>query len=57
MLTLQSKVTVPGATGLAITDFMLDCADDRYQAWWPGTHLESTYWPAALAAITSVMWC
>jgi hypothetical protein len=40
MLTLQSKVTVPGVTGLEITDFMLDCADDRYQAWWPGTHLQ-----------------
>lgn len=40
MLTLQSEVTVPGVTGLEITDFMLNCADDRYQAWWPGTHLE-----------------
>ena len=40
MLILQSQVTVPGVTGREITDFMLDCADDRYQAWWPGTHLE-----------------
>jgi hypothetical protein len=40
MLTLESRVTMPGVTGLQVTDFMLDCADDRYRAWWPGTHLQ-----------------
>lgn len=40
MLTLESVMTVDGLTGREITDFLLDCGDDRYQAWWPGTHLE-----------------
>lgn len=38
MLTLASAMTVPGLTGRELTDFMLDCDDERYQAWWPGTH-------------------
>jgi hypothetical protein len=33
-------MTVDGLTGREITDFLLDCRDDRYQAWWPGTHRE-----------------
>ncbi len=33
-------MTVNGLTGQEITDFLLDCVDDSYQAWWPGTHLE-----------------
>ena len=40
MLTLESEMTVQGLTGRDITDFLLDCDDDRYQAWWPGTHRE-----------------
>ncbi len=40
MLTLESEMTVNGLTGREITDFLLDCGDDSYQAWWPGTHLE-----------------
>ena len=40
MLTLESEMTVDGLTGREITDFLLDCGDDTYQAWWPGTHLE-----------------
>lgn len=40
MLTLESEMTVDGLTGREITDFLLDCGDDSYQAWWPGTHLE-----------------
>ena len=27
-------------SGREVTDFLLDCTDDRYQRWWPGTHLE-----------------
>lgn len=38
MLTLESEMTVPGLTGREVADFMLDCDDDRYRAWWPGTH-------------------
>lgn len=33
-------MTVDGLTGQEITDFLLDCGDDIYHAWWPGTHLE-----------------
>ncbi|PEG33548.1 hypothetical protein CQY20_30165 [Mycolicibacterium agri] len=37
---MESEMTVDGVTGREITDFLLDCDDERYQAWWPGTHLE-----------------
>jgi hypothetical protein len=40
VLTLESTVTVEGLTGREITDFLLNCRDDTYQAWWPGTHLQ-----------------
>lgn len=39
MITMQSKVRVADASGADILDFMLNCTDQRYQAWWPGTHL------------------
>ncbi len=39
MITLQSRIHVPGISGGQLLDFMLHCTDDRYQAWWPGTHL------------------
>jgi len=39
VLTIRSDVSVPGLTGLQITDFLLEPTDARYQAWWPGTHL------------------
>lgn len=31
MLTLESQMTVDGLTGRQITDFLLECDDDRYQ--------------------------
>lgn len=40
MLTVESQMTVAGLTGEEITDFLLEPRDDRYQSWWPGTHLE-----------------
>jgi hypothetical protein len=40
VLTVQSQVTVADLTGREVTDFLLDPRDDRYQAWWPGIHLE-----------------
>jgi hypothetical protein len=40
VLTVQSQVTVESLTGREVTDFLLDARDDRYQAWWPGIHLE-----------------
>lgn len=40
MLTLTTTIHVPGLTGREITDFLLYCDDARYQAWWPGVHLQ-----------------
>jgi hypothetical protein len=40
MLSVESSVFVEGITGEQITDFMLNPTDDRYRAWWPGTHLQ-----------------
>jgi len=40
MLTIESRFFVAGVGGREITDFLLDCTDDRYRQWWPGTHLE-----------------
>jgi hypothetical protein len=40
MLTIESRFFVARISGREITDFLLDCTDDRYQRWWPGTHLE-----------------
>ena len=39
MITLQTRIVVPGLTGRQITDFLLNCDDESYQRWWPGTHL------------------
>ena len=40
MLTIESRVMVPGLTGAEITDFLLQGNDAAYQAWWPGVHLQ-----------------
>ena len=39
MISIQSKVRVADVSGADILEFMLNCTDQRYQAWWPGTHL------------------
>lgn len=39
MITLQTRIVVPGLIGKQITDFLLNCDDESYQRWWPGTHL------------------
>ena len=39
MIQLQTSVTVPGLTGKAVSEFMLNATDADYQRWWPGTHL------------------
>jgi hypothetical protein len=38
VLTITSRMTLPGLTGREVTDFLLDCDDADYRAWWPGTH-------------------
>jgi hypothetical protein len=40
MLHLESSVLVDGITGREITEFLLSPTDERYRAWWPGTHLQ-----------------
>jgi hypothetical protein len=40
MLVMESRVHVEDLTARQITDMLLDCADDAYRAWWPGTHHE-----------------
>jgi len=39
MITITTEVDVKGITGKAVTDFMLNCGDENYRNWWPGTHL------------------
>ncbi len=38
MIRMESKVKVKGITGEDISIFMLNCTDDLYRQWWPGTH-------------------
>ncbi len=39
MIAIQSKVRVAGISSAELLDFMLNCTDQQYQTWWPGTHL------------------
>ena len=39
MIALSTEVNVAGISGKSIADFMLNCTDEAYQNWWPGTHL------------------
>jgi hypothetical protein len=39
MLGVESSVFVDGITGSEIAEFLLNPTDERYRAWWPGTHL------------------
>ncbi len=38
MLVFKTEVLVEGINGEEITDFMLNCTDEKYQTWWKGTH-------------------
>jgi hypothetical protein len=40
MIRLYTHVRVPGLNGREVTDFMLNCDDASYQAWWPGVHVQ-----------------
>lgn len=40
MIKIQSEIIVSGITSQEIFNFMLNCKDEDYQAWWPGTHLK-----------------
>jgi hypothetical protein len=39
MITFSTQINVPDISGREITDFLLNCNDELYQRWWPGTHL------------------
>ena len=39
MVTIESQFFVARIGGREVTDFLLDCTDDRYRQWWPETHL------------------
>ncbi|MCL7453621.1 MAG: hypothetical protein M8467_11310 [Anaerolineae bacterium] len=39
MISIQSKVHIDSIKGVELLDFLLNCTDEQYQAWWPGTHL------------------
>ncbi|MCP4757687.1 MAG: hypothetical protein GY866_43065 [Proteobacteria bacterium] len=36
---MSTKVNVKGISGEAVSNFMLNCTDEDYRNWWPGTHL------------------
>jgi hypothetical protein len=36
---MKTEVNVSGISRSAVFDFMLNCTDNDYQRWWPGTHL------------------
>jgi hypothetical protein len=39
MITLCTQIHVSGVNGVQVTDFLLNCTEEEYQRWWPGTHL------------------
>jgi hypothetical protein len=40
MITIQSRLHVPNMHGKEVVSFLLNCTDEQYRAWWPGTHLQ-----------------
>jgi hypothetical protein len=39
MIIMRAEVEVKGVSAKSISDFMLNCTNEDYQNWWPGTHL------------------
>jgi len=39
MITYTTRFTVTGISAREIYYFLLNCDDDQYRRWWPGTHL------------------
>jgi hypothetical protein len=40
MIKLQSQVHVAGLSSREVVDFLLNCTNEQYRAWWPGMHLQ-----------------
>jgi hypothetical protein len=56
MLVVESSVFVGGITGTEITEFLLSPSDERYRAWWPGTHLRFHVVANARGHVGDVVW-
>lgn len=56
MLAVESSVFVDGITGSEITAFLLNPTDERYRAWWPGTHLRFHVVAGAPGHVGDVVW-
>jgi hypothetical protein len=56
MIIIESSVLVDAATGSEITEFLLNPRDDRYQAWWPGTHLQFHVVEATPGHLGEIVW-
>jgi hypothetical protein len=39
MVILETQINVPDLSAKSVFDFMIDCTDEKYQQWWPKTHL------------------
>ena len=56
MLTFESSVFVDGITGAEIAEFILNPTDERYRAWWPGTHLQLHVTAGVPGHVGEVVW-
>lgn len=39
MIEFETKINVGNASGKKISDYVMNCTNEEYQKWWPGTHL------------------
>mgnify|MGYP001350288213 FL=1 len=39
MIVFKTEVEIKNIFPEQITDFMIDCTDEKYSQWWPGVHL------------------
>ncbi len=39
MFEIRTEIELIGLKANKICDFLINCTDDSYQRWWPGTHL------------------
>lgn len=56
MLAVESSAFVDGITGSEITEFLLSPTDERYRAWWPGTHLQFHVITGTPGHVGDVVW-
>ena len=56
MLAVETSVFVDGITGAEIAEFLLNPTDERYQAWWPGTHLQFHVTAGQPGHVGDVVW-